>query len=191
MTWPAWIEAISTLIYAGVTIFALIYLISQAKAAHRQADILGEQIKLMIKSITLQEVVYAQWIDTRDWQYACEIDETGTYAKFTFEIFNPTCYPLTLREVEISVSERPESATLRPSCLLPPNAGFKDAFVRAWLYGDDLTDFNESTLAWEIKAKATFTDVLYKSHTQEVGKLCIFSKGAVKFHRLWAQPEKE
>lgn len=59
---PEWVEAISTTVYALVTIGGLIYIISQTRAAHRQADIAEMAAKAAQQSADALVMIERAWI---------------------------------------------------------------------------------------------------------------------------------
>jgi hypothetical protein len=151
---PQWVEAISTAIYAVVSIGAGIYVYSQSNAAHRQADI-------MEKQITLQQAALRQWVVTNKWIIA-EARQGGQenwILLFRFNIENPTKFPMTLNALDLCIKGRTQrhefGYTVAPNGVVPV-----DQYATIPSGGEAATYERSEDYAVFIDGRISYTDCL-------------------------------
>ncbi len=174
-TWftPQWVEAISTCVYALVSIAAVVYVIRQTKTARQQANLLEKQIRL-------QEATFHQWITTKKWKVEPELEEGRSHIRlnFSFKIVNTTNFPLAVKALHF------ESAGFVPKAeismtypedtgyLLPPKEErdmdyevvFDSSFRNLYLNNLGCATFLDITV--------TFVDCLNRKQTQDIFMTC-------------------
>jgi hypothetical protein len=187
---PDRIIAVATAVYALVTVVMFFAILSQARAAHLQADIMREQIQAMERSLALQEVALRQWISIENWRGQLVSQNGERKLVFSFDIVNPTKFPLTLDC--ITVNTYGCGSQMKANYVLAPGKKFID---RSWPTGplskEQGVSYDEAKLSVIVKCAVTYQDVFDKQRIQYFNVTCFCSAHSEIFFYPYAGSEDE
>lgn len=115
-------------------------------------------------SIRLQEKAMAQWVGYRGWTHQIETLQQSTVLGVSFEIYNPTSFPLTISSANVRftlLSREWQDYPLREDCVLRPD-GPERVGVLFPLYESEAERYKEIGLIVQVDVDLTYRGVLNK-----------------------------
>jgi hypothetical protein len=153
---------------------------------------IGKQTTAIENSVKLQEAQMRQWVVILNWQFDGQEFTKNTIAggplKITFDVFNPTEFPLTFENWSVRIATKPYAETV--GTLLPPDSPYL-ATVSIGTDGDVGERFLRNELVLPIVGEIAFTDVLGDRQRQSFSQMCVCGQGVrAKFYRHEGVAEK-
>ncbi len=150
------------LVFVGVATFIAIW---------KQVTETAKATDAMRRSVSIQEVSLKQWVEISDWQGGEDIwrpddDARPHHLTFTFNIVNPTDYPVTLNRAEWRIAEQTsdisfDGVILPPKGAHPTLAWYDLTMEQVESYGD-----KSKILELDIGGIIYFTDVSQNAQSQ-------------------------
>jgi hypothetical protein len=169
--------------------FQILYLCRTIKAIKEQASIMRRNTEATEKSVRLQEVGLRQWVVIQDWQLRDKqlFMILEGMLTLTFDVFNPTDYPLTLESWTATIGGEKHAGTIRT--LLPPQSPY---LISIPIVTDRQENerFMQDNLLLAVVGSITFTDVLNDRQEQSFSQMCRCGQNISKFSRYEGAPDK-
>jgi hypothetical protein len=144
-----------------------------------QAVVSRRAIEESRNSIRLQEKAFSQWVDLANWKTELRPHSTTPeIVHVSVELLNQTAFPVTLNDAQISFAGHKYS--IGQDCFLPPKLPHVIA-VQIRLTQEEVSRFAIGMYSIRISGHITYTGVLGKPATHQLGGLLQFSQSSAAF----------
>jgi hypothetical protein len=153
---------------AGLTLVAIWY---QAVKTREATDAIKKQTDAVESGITIQRTAMQQWVDIGNWNGDWELKNSFPKLSITFDLINPTSFPLTMTVISVTPGEPMNTSKEIP---LNPRETYTHHFSFQ-LTEHHSARWDNGSIWLDFLVFVTFQDAFKDQQFKRFGKSCIFN----------------